>query len=420
MTSIFFFLYRLIAWPLLRGAFSAAAPFAPKIRAGLEQRKGEPWLDFEAGTQPVWFHCASGEFEYAKPVITEIKRRLVTQKILVTYFSPTMAPAIKKFKDVDFACPIPWDSPLDLNKFIDHHRPRALLIARTDAWPEMVRTAKTRGIPSLLFSATLADNSGRMRGLGRWVSHSVFPLLGEVFAVTPADRKNFQQLGAHAEVGGDTRYDQVRTRLENPKAIRNELFTGPRSNEPALIAGSSWSEDEKVLVACARSMKSKVRFIFAPHEPTPSHLKELQTRLKDAGLSYTLYSRAARWEEDVLIVDQIGILAELYMKAQFAFVGGSFKKTVHSVMEPLAAGCLTFVGPLHTNNREAIEFRTVHLDEKITAVTCVNDETELENSLEDALTLSREKIASRLRDEVAKRSGASVKVAEWALRTKAP
>ncbi|MES2857251.1 MAG: glycosyltransferase N-terminal domain-containing protein, partial [Bdellovibrionota bacterium] len=152
MNQLFFFIYRFFGWPLLRGAFLLAAPILPKIKEGLQQRQGQPWLAGPKQSNPFWFHCASGEFEYAKPVIREIKKREPTARILVTYFSPTMANAIKKFEGVDFAAPVPWDTQSSLQEFIDYHRPRALLIARTDAWPEMVATSRANGIPSLLFS----------------------------------------------------------------------------------------------------------------------------------------------------------------------------------------------------------------------------------------------------------------------------
>jgi 3-deoxy-D-manno-octulosonic-acid transferase len=109
-----------------------------------------------------------------------------------------------------------------------------------------------------------------------------------------------------------------------------------------------------------------------------------------------------------LIVDQTGILAELYLKARWAFVGGSFRKTVHSVMEPLAAGCVTFVGPLHTNNREAVAFEKMQLASGVSMVTCVRSSDELVAKLRSAPE-AREAILS----EVRARTGSSQKLVDW-------
>ncbi len=75
------------------------------------------------------------------------------------------------------------------------------------------------------------------------------------------------------------------------------------------------------------------------------------------GLRFVRYSQAQVWPAgSILIVDQVGILAELYTWADVGFIGGSFKKQVHSVMEALAAGLPVMVGPYHQNNREAFIF----------------------------------------------------------------
>ena len=68
------------------------------------------------------------------------------------------------------------------------------------------------------------------------------------------------------------------------------------------------------------------------------HLQSLQDSLAQLNIGSELYSNTETWRQPVLILDQIGILAELYTWGTAAFVGGSFKKQVHSVMEPLAAG----------------------------------------------------------------------------------
>jgi 3-deoxy-D-manno-octulosonic-acid transferase len=381
-----------------------------------DQNGVAPWLGGRAGAKPIWIHCASGEFEYAKPVITEIKRRAPEQAILVTYFSPSIAGAAHKFPGVDFACPTPWERPEDWRQFLEHHDPRALLIARTDTWPEMLLQARLKGLPTLLFSATLARASGRTRGPARALSKAVFGLLTDIFCVTSEDQTAFVSLGAtQTQVAGDTRFDQVQARLLSPKPIRDELFALENS-APVLVAGSTWSEDEAVLAPVAASLKGRVRFVLVPHEPTPHHLEELEALLKSKGLTFVRYSHAKAWKEDVLLVDQIGILAELYQKGRFAFVGGSFKKTVHSVMEPLAAGALTFVGPLHENNREALEFATLPAVEgRLTCVQPVADVESFVTLLEAGAELFTVAHAEKIRKEIEVRSGKSARVADWAL-----
>ncbi len=160
------------------------------------------------------------------------------------------------------------------------------------------------------------------------------------------------------------------------------------------------------------------RLVLVPHEPTDSHLSEVESLLRQSGLSFSRYSQAREFTENVLLVDQVGLLAELYAKAQFAFVGGSFKKTVHSVMEPLAAGCLTIVGPKHSNNREAIEFQTVRVAPQLTAVQSIDSSTKLAEYLQTALNSvfeekQSEELNRKIKSEIEQRSGASARVIDW-------
>jgi 3-deoxy-D-manno-octulosonic-acid transferase len=406
--DLFYGIYRVVVWPLLRVVFAVAAQFNSKIARGLEMRENQPWAIPSGLKGPVvWFHCASGEFEYAKPVITELKESRPDVSVIVTYFSPTFANAVTSFPGVDFSTPLPWDTPAALDAFINAQRPNLLLIARTDTWPELLRSAKRRGLGTLLFAATLPETAGRVRNpLARWMSRALFSYLDKVFCVDASDERAFARLGlaARTQVAGDTRYDQVMRRLENPKPLREELFSEKRS---VIVCGSTWPEDERVLIDVVQNLK-EIDFVIVPHEPTAEHLADLESTFKTADLRSVRYSTASQWRPgEILIVDKIGILAELYEKGDFAFVGGSFRKTVHSVMEPLACGCLTFVGPFHLNNREAVEFKSLGL------VREVRTAEEFATSLKEASGRDR---ATQIRREIQARAGKSTTVVDWVLK----
>ena len=367
---MYLLIYRYILYPFLYLSFKLLAVFNPKIKLAFALRKPInstlPWLKSSLASRPVWFHCASGEFEYAKPVINALKVKYPGIKILVTYFSPSVVESIEKFKNVDFYCPVPWDHPKALQDFLAHHAPHALLIARTDAWPEMLMQAKEMKIPSLLFSATISNQSSRMNWFAMNFTAWTLQNLSEIHCVCEDDFANFERLnlGSITKVCGDTRYDQVIDRLKNPKPIKDALFRH-KPSEKILVAGSTWPEDEAVLLQMIKTSLSKglnYRFVLVPHEPSEAHISSLRQKALALNITTELYSEQETWSpKSVLIVNQIGILAEIYAYALVAFVGGSFRKSVHSVMEPLAAGCISLVGPKHKNNREALFMKSVAL-----------------------------------------------------------
>lgn len=412
--------YRWIFYPLMIVASRIAAPFVPKIKLGILARKKQngirPWLKTPTGTKPIWFHCSSGELEYAKPVIQLLRQRHPREKILLTYFSPSVEKSAKNFAAVDFALPIPLDHPLSLNKFLDHHQPKLLALSRTDTWPDLVYLCHQRKIPSILFSATLSSSKAKFknpfsRAYHRWIYNH----LSAVLCVSADDKSHFEQMGVTVPctVTGDTRYDQVLYRLANPKPLKNELKPGP--NEIVFVAGSTWAEDEAVLVpAAAQAARFGVRIILAPHEPSPSHLEALERQLRAAKVPSVRYTKTPSWEPgQVLLIDTVGILAELYQWATVAFVGNSFKRhAIHSVMEPLGCGCITLMGPFHHNNREALSFKKIGgATPPIGFAQTIHNSKEFESKLLELTNHPQlREMKEKIKTEVRSRSGASQRV----------
>lgn len=309
--------------------------------------------------RPFWIHAASGEIEYARPVIRELKRLYPEIPLLVTYSSPSAKKILESIHEIDVWTVLPWDLNFLLEAFLRRWNPRLLLISRTDVWPVLSQVCRQHGLPSALFSATFADNSSRLRGVTRYLTRYSLNNLSMIHCVSEEDLSNITafHLRVDVVVSGDTRFDQVFHRLENPRPLKGTLI--PRPEDFVFIAGSTWPEDEDVLLPALKKFKGPYRkTILAPHETTPEHLESLEKKLRENDLDFVRYSQAENWERaSVLLIDQVGVLAELYTWADVAFVGGSFKKQVHSVMEALAAGLPVFVGPYHQNNREALFYQ---------------------------------------------------------------
>ncbi|MFV3409203.1 3-deoxy-D-manno-octulosonic acid transferase [Bdellovibrio bacteriovorus] len=367
MSALIFYFYKFAIVPLVYLLLQLLRPFLQgKLREMIEDKNKGFYKIKKAGSEadiaqarPFWIHAASGEIEYARPVIRELKKQHPNIPVLVTYSSPSAKKILESLHDVDVWCALPWDLDFQMQNFIKRWNPRVLLFSRTDVWPVLVSVTRKMGIPSALFSATFADNSSRLKGITRHLTRYSLNHLSEIHCVSAEDIQNLDTLGLKVPmlVSGDTRFDQVFHRLENPKALKNQLIPSPE--DFVFIAGSTWGEDELVLLPALEKMKGiYMRVILAPHETTPAHLEHLENQMKALGLSYVRYSQTEEWPAgSILLVDQVGILAELYTWADIAFIGGSFKKQVHSVMEALAAGLPVMVGPHHRNNREALFYQ---------------------------------------------------------------
>lgn len=374
MSFFIFWLYKWIVSPLAWLILQLARPILRgKVREMIDDKNRHyREIKNEAAfrAQPLWIHAASGEIEYARPLIREFKKAHPDIPILVTYSSPSAKKILRQIPEIDAWTALPWDAPFAYRRFMKTWRPRLLLVARTDLWPVMAQAASRYRVPALMFSATFAENSSRLRGISRFLTRSALNRLQRIFCVNESDRLNLLKLNLRTpvEVLGDTRFDQVLHRLQHPKPITIKQ----RAPQFTFVIGSSWPEDESHLLPAMGALGSlPAQFILAPHEIHEDHLQATEKKLTSLGLRYVRYTRFASWQGiDVVILDQIGVLAELYQLGDVAFVGGSFKKQVHSVMEPLAAGLPVLVGPFHLNNREALDFQNVHID-GIQLVQCV-------------------------------------------------
>lgn len=413
---MFYIFYQYLLYPVLKFSFYLLSFVNKKINLGWSMRREADLQKLPKNTKPIWIHAASGEFEYAKPVIKRIKEKWPDQKILVTYFSPSYKKSVESFAGVDFSCPLPWDEEGAMQEFLEYHQPKLLLISRTDAWPQMLIQAKKMKIPSLMFSATLTPQSSRSRGFQRYFSRWVLNHLTEIHCVSQEDRSCFVKLGVNVPifVKGDTRFDQVLDRLQNPKKIKDYIFS---KDFEYFVAGSTWPEDEEILISGLQKVlnQNKLKLILVPHEVTSQHLKQIEEKLLNHNLKFCRYSEFTKWlDEQVLIVDQIGILAELYAFSDLAFVGGSFRKTVHSVMEPLAARCICLVGPKIQNNREALFFKNFSLNGKVHAVSVINNSDEMQLFVQNFLKFKMQfpndlqQLKFKLSEEVLSKTGFAI------------
>lgn len=422
MSSILFFLYEFLLAPLVWLLFQIGRVFGDakwtlfvsEKNARLFHRGDRPLTaDEEAkirDARPIWIHAASGEIEYARPVLRRLKAEFPDVPIVVTYTSPSARRILRDLAEPAAWGPLPWEFRSHWAAFFWRWTPRMALFARTDVWPLAARETARRRVPAVLFSATFAADSSRLRGLAASMTRRTLSYLSRLSVVSQDDLDVLRERGikgdAHAE--GDTRFDQVFHRLAHPKPVRAEL----KPAGDVLVAGSTWPEDDRVLLDVLPKV-SGLRVLWAPHELGEEKLRGLETRIAAAGRRCVRYSQAKEWSEGgVLLLDQIGVLAELYAWGRVAFVGGSFKKQVHSVMEPLAAGSAVLVGPHHLNNREALNFRDVALHGEA-LVTSVVDAAAFARALETKLAWSRRVPASEIQDLVRGHAGATEKLIAW-------
>ncbi len=335
--------------PLLyRAAIALARAFAPRESAlrswGVTHRdRSRPLLLFHA--------ASAGELRQAEPIIRRLRSRHPDWQMAVSYFS-------RSGRDVAESLPVdatglsPWDTSDDVAALLAALTPTAIVLAKHDLWPALASAAAALGIPVILVAATVRPRSGRSRWPARGVLAPAYAGLAGIAAVTAADADRLQALGCvsdRVQILGDPRYDGVTERI----AQRTPLTPHPAT----LVAGSTWPEDESVLLRAfraAREERPDVRLMLAPHRPSDAGFRRIAAEAASLGLPAPVRHRGATDQAPLVVVDDVGPLAFLYEAGVIAYVGGGFGRAgLHSVLEPAALGLPIIVGPRSTESVDA-------------------------------------------------------------------
>jgi 3-deoxy-D-manno-octulosonic-acid transferase len=311
----------------------------------------------------IWFHSASmGEFEQAKPIISIIKERYPEIKIIVTFFSPSGYENNLKYKLADLITYLPFDSFFNASRFIDIIKPNVAVFMRYDVWPNFIWQLKRKKINSILVDATMSKDSTRKIPFIKNFHHHLFSSLSEILTVSEQDTNSFNDFNlTNVKIykAGDTRYDQVYNRSINAKG-KNLINQNIIDNKKIFVVGSSWEKDEKILFpAFLKLLKqfNNILMILVPHEPTEKNLKEIEDELQDI-MTFIRFSNLDNYKnENIIIVDCIGLLVTLYSYGHLSYVGGGFGEGVHNVLEPAIYGIPVMFGPKNKNAQEASELK---------------------------------------------------------------
>ena len=353
----------------------------------------------------LWMHAPSvGEGLQARPVLERLRAMRPDVQLAYTHFSPS-AEGFAARLNVDFRDYLPFDTTAAARGVLDALRPTALVFSKVDVWPTLTREARARDVRLGLISATLAARSSRRGGIASAILREAYARLDAVGAIDADDAERLAALGVRRdviEVTGDTRYDQVWARAT--AVDRSSPLLAPlASARPTLVAGSTWPADERILLPAWLSLRREIpeaRLIVAPHEPTTAHLLPIRRWAQQYRLRHARLGAADAPSADVIVVDRVGVLGDLYALATVALVGGGFHAAgLHSVVEPAAFGAPVIFGPKWGMSRDA------HLLLRAEGAAAVSSAAEMATRLVEWMTAAPTGKAAGDRAQALVRSG---------------
>ncbi|MCA8830700.1 3-deoxy-D-manno-octulosonic acid transferase [Hymenobacter pini] len=390
------------------------APFVPKAAQWTAGRRGlleHIRAAVRAETAPlVWFHCASlGEFEQGRPLMEAYAARYPKHKIVLTFFSPSGYEVRKNWPGAAYVFYLPLDTATNARVFLDAVRPQLAVFVKYEFWYYFLTELQRRSIPTICVSAIFRPEQMFFQPWGGFFRR-ILGRFTHIFTQNTESVALLQQAGiAQASVAGDTRFDTVvRTATAPPRSLPLvDAFTDDWA--PVLIIGSSWPEDIAVLTPLLQQYLQELRFMVAPHEIGEANLRQVEAALPGQVVRYSQADAATVAKARVLLIDNVGLLSQLYRFGHFAYIGGAFGKGLHNTLEAAAFGLPLFFGPTYHKFQEARDlvelgcaFPVTSADELLTAFGPLYHREEARLHVQD-LSL----------DYVHDHSGATDKIMHW-------
>ncbi|MBU9889659.1 MAG: 3-deoxy-D-manno-octulosonic acid transferase [Candidatus Omnitrophica bacterium] len=328
------------------------------------------WSEKFRGKKVVWLHAVSvGEVMAVEKFFQEWFAASGEYDFVLTTVTPTGQRIARRFEgERVHVCYFPFDLRAVAERFFGTFNPVCLLLVETEVWPNVLAAAARRDIPVGMINARLSERSLERYRTFSWVFRPFWKQLKFVLAQTAEDAERFRRLGVPSEAVrdmGNMKFDQspASDRLKglpttvpnNPEKFERGLgqvaWTGTEGADTAglreawgcgpgdlvWIAGSTHPGEEEVLAKVFTVLRPRfpaLKLILAPRHIERS--RSLLKRMQRFSFKTVLSTQRKEGESfDILVLDRVGLLKNLYLIADLVFMGGSL--VPHGGQNPIEA-----------------------------------------------------------------------------------
>ncbi|MBN4070121.1 3-deoxy-D-manno-octulosonic acid transferase [Olleya sp. AH-315-F22] len=361
--------------------------FNEKLRLGVRGR-ANTFNVLKAKITPedkvIWFHCASlGEYEQGLPVFEEIKNTYPNHKIVLSFFSPSGFEIRKKTPLANIVVYLLLDTKQNAKTFLNLINPDLVIFVKYEVWPNYLNELSRRKIRTVLISALFRKEQPYFKFYGNMMRKSL-NAFEHIFVQNENSKKLLESIQfANITVSGDTRFDRVYNQLQTNNTL--DFIEQFKQDKLCIVAGSTWTEDENLLIDYINSSPEDLKFIIAPHNIKSQQIEVLKSSIKKKTILFSEKEKFDVSNYQVFIIDVIGFLSKIYSYADIAFVGGATGTTgLHNTLEPAAFGVPIIIGKNYKKFPEANEMI------ENGGMYTISNQMELNSTL-DSLILNTEK-----------------------------
>jgi len=356
----------------------------------------------------IWVHAASlGEFEQGLPLIEKLKKEFPSFKIVLTFFSPSGYEIKKDSNAANVITYLPFDTKENAKKFIQLTKPKLAVFIKYEIWPNYINELNDQKIPTILSAAIFSKNQVYFKWYGGFMRNALKNFT-HIFIQNKVSKHLLNSIDINTTtIAGDTRLDRVSEILESDNSI--SYIENFKNNQLCIVAGSTWQEDEKILIQHINNSEEKIKYIIAPHKIKKEHITALKNAISKKTILYSEKDENSPENYEVLVIDSIGLLTKIYSYADIAYVGGGFATGLHNTLEPAVFGIPVLIGPNYKGFQEAEDLV------QSGGIISINDDNSFEQNLNTLLSRKekRQKLGEINSAYIRKNKGASIRIVEF-------
>ena len=328
-------------------------------KTGYNRRRFERYgfIKRPARTGGVLVHCVSvGEVVAASKLINHMLKQDPELVVTITTTTPTGSERVKAiFADKVNHFYLPYDLHMAMCGMLRKVRPQKVLITEVELWPNFIHAAYQADIPVYVINARMTDKSCRNY---KKIPLLFTPMLEKVYKVCAQgqrDYDNYLELGIEKQklaLTNNIKFDLTASVSAEKKSELIKTFNP--QNKLVLLAGSTHDPEEKYLIDAYRNLLKRfpnTLLLLVPRHP--QRFEKVWKLCKESNLETHRSSQYQGQNTNILLVDEMGILANLYSVAHVAFVGGSIAdRGGHNALEAAIYSVPVLMGPNTYNNPE--------------------------------------------------------------------
>jgi 3-deoxy-D-manno-octulosonic-acid transferase len=322
--------------------------FSKKISRFLKVRESlfqEIDKDIDRKKKYIWMHAASlGEYELAIPLIKEIKKTFENE-IILTFFSESGFKLKDRRHEISRTYFLPIDSNEKAKKLVKVFNPRFAVFIKSEIWPNYINVLKKEKIKFYLVNYVFDKYNSR-------IFRGILKKYTKVFTQDENSERELKKMNIDSALYiGNLKFN--RAKMQKKEKYNNKELINYLGDDKCIVFGSTWERDEEIIFDyMSEEFNKNVKYIIAPHEVSEKNINRIKSKLNNKVnlLSDNKYNA----QNNILIIDTIGVLKYLYKFSHISYVGGGFKKKgLHNILEPCVYGNPVIFGKYFKFSNEA-------------------------------------------------------------------